>query len=105
MPEDDRAETKSTRAVVDEYLRREHDLSVDDLAGEPTSRLAFERDLGVRQARIAEADLKVVRMALEENRPLEALRTVNEALDRLDGELDAIEGLEGGLDPREDSDG
>jgi len=30
-------------------------------------------------------------MALNENRPLEALRTVNQSIDRLDEELDAIE--------------
>lgn len=57
------------------------------------NRLAFERDLAVRQAKLSEADLKVVQLALNENRPLEALRTVNEALDRLDEELEGLEGV------------
>jgi hypothetical protein len=67
------------------------------------NRLAFERDLAVRQARLCEADLKVIRLALNENRPLEALRQVNEAIERLGEELDAIEDLEGGLNVQEDA--
>jgi len=94
-------ENKTTRQVADEYLREEFNITVDDLPGDATNRLAFERDLAVRQARLSEADLKVVRLSLNENRPLEALRTVNEAVERLDEELAAIEDLEGGLDPQE----
>jgi hypothetical protein len=47
----------------------------------------LERDLAVRQAKLAKADLQVVKLALNENRPLEALRTANQAIDRLDEEL------------------
>jgi len=66
-------------------------------------RRAFERDVAVRQAKRCEVDLTVIRLALTENRPLEALRQVTEALARLDEELDAIEDLEGGLDIEEDA--
>jgi hypothetical protein len=52
------------------------------------------RDLAVRQAQRAHADLQVIRLALNEARPLEALRTSNEAIERLDEELEAIEDLE-----------
>lgn len=58
-------------------------------------RLAFERDIAIRQAELSKADLQVAKLALNENRPLEALRVVNEAIDRLDDELD---GLTGGID-------
>ena len=91
-PRDQRSDTKTTREVADEYLREEYGIGVDDLQGDELSRLQFERDLAVRQARLSEAGLKVVRIALEENRPLEALRQVNEEIDRLEEELDALEG-------------
>jgi len=58
------------------------------------NRLAFERDLAVRQARISKAGLQVVKMALEENRPLEALRQVNDELDRLDDEMEPLEHIQ-----------
>ena len=61
------------------------------MSNEELNRLAFERDLALRQAKLAKADLQVIRMALNENRPLEALYTVNNSVDRLDEELDAIE--------------
>lgn len=64
------------------------------MAGDDENRLAFERDLAVRQAKLSKADLQVVQMALNENRPLEALRTVNEALDRLDDELEALDDIQ-----------
>jgi len=44
------------------------------------NRLAVERDLAVRQAKLCEADLKVIRLALTENRPLEALPPTTEAV-------------------------
>jgi len=104
MPEHDRSTSAETpdedprgqptnatgREVADEYLREEYGIGVDDLHDE-CSRLQLERDLAVRQARLSEAGLKVVRMALEENRPLEALRHANEEIDRLEKELDALE--------------
>jgi hypothetical protein len=97
--DDERAGTKTTREVADEYLRkpgvkqeiRHHGIGVDDLQGDECSRLQFERDLAIRQARLSEAGLKVVRMALEENRPLEAFRQANEEIDRLEEKLDALE--------------
>jgi len=61
------------------------------MANEELNRLAFERDLALRQAKLARADLHVIRTALNENRPLEALYTVNNSVERLDEELDAIE--------------
>jgi hypothetical protein len=61
------------------------------MASEELNRLAFERDLALRQAKLSKADLQVIQMALNENRPLEALRTVNQSIERLDEELDAIE--------------
>jgi hypothetical protein len=89
--DDERANAKTTREVADEYLREEYGIGVDDLQGDECSRLQLERDLAVRQARLSEAGLKVVRMALKENRPLEALRQANEEIDRLEQELDALE--------------
>jgi len=73
-------------------------VSNDREPGEDDSnRLAFERDLAVRQAKISLTDLQVVRMALEENRPLEALRQVDDSIDRLEDELDGLDGvLDGG---------
>lgn len=66
----------------------------------------LERDLAVRQAKLAKADLQIVKLALNENRPLEALRTANDAIDRLDEELDAIEDLNDAGEGRDaDSDG
>jgi len=105
MPEHDRSTTAetpdedprgqptnaTTREVADEYLREEYGIGVDDFQGDELSRLQFERDLAIRQARLSEAGLKVVRMALEENRPLKALRHANEEIDRLEEELDALE--------------
>ena len=61
------------------------------MANEERNRLAFERDLALRQAKTAKADLQVIQMALNENRPLEALRTVNESVNRLNEELEAID--------------
>lgn len=61
------------------------------MASEELNRMTFERDLALRQAKLAKADLQVIQMALNENRPLEALRTVNNSIERLDEELDAIE--------------
>ena len=61
------------------------------MASEELNRLAFERDLALRQAKLAKADLQVIRQALNDNRPLEALYTVNNSVERLDEELDAIE--------------
>ena len=58
---------------------------------EELNQLAFERDLAVRQAKLAHAGLHVARMALEENRPLEALRQINQEIERLDEELESIE--------------
>jgi len=72
------------------------------MTDEEKNRLAFERDLAVRQAKLSKADLQVVQMALIENRPLEALRTVNQAVDRLEDELEAIEDIEGGMDVPEE---
>lgn len=60
-------------------------------ADEEVNRLAFEREVALRQAKLSKASLQVVQMALNENRPLEALRVVNEEIDRLEEELDAIE--------------
>ena len=57
---------------------------------EELNRLEFERDLALHQATLSKTDLQVVRMALNENRPLEALRQVNEAIERLDEELESI---------------
>lgn len=71
-----------------------------DTPTEELNRLSFERDLAVRQAKLSKADLQVIQMALNENRPLEALRQVNEAIDRLDGELEAFD--EGVLGHSED---
>jgi len=64
---------------------------------EEENRLAFERDLAVRQAKLSKADLQVAQVALNKNRPLEALRTINNAVDRLDEELEAIADVKGGL--------
>lgn len=64
-------------------------------------KLAFERDLAVKQVMLCQADLKVIQMALNENRPLEALRQINDSLDRLDEKLDAITELEDGIDGQE----
>lgn len=61
------------------------------MASEELNRMTFERDLALRQAKLAKADLQVIQMALNANRPLEALRTVNNSIERLDEELDAIE--------------
>lgn len=61
------------------------------MASEELNRMTFERDLALRQAKLAKADLQVIQIALNENRPLEALRTVNNSIERLDEELDAIE--------------
>ena len=61
------------------------------MASEELNRLAFERDLALRQAKLARADLHVIQTALNENRPLEALYAVNNSVERLDEELDAIE--------------
>lgn len=58
---------------------------------EDLNRALFERDLAVRQAKLAHTSLHVIRMALNENRPLEALRQTNEIIDELDEELDTIE--------------
>lgn len=63
---------------------------------EELNRLMFERDLAIRQAKLAKVGLQVVRMALEENRPLEALRQVNEEMHRLNEELDALEDIADG---------
>jgi len=88
---DDTAATKTTREVAEEYLREEYNITLADLNGDETSRLALERDLALRQAKLSKADLQVIEMALTESRPLEALRTCNEALERLDDELEAID--------------
>lgn len=61
--------------------------------GEPDGGLAFERDLSLRHARVAESYLQVVRIALNENRPLEALNQANNALEELDEALDGLERL------------
>ncbi|ADD07728.1 virus protein phiCh1-VP68 (plasmid) [Natrialba magadii ATCC 43099] len=73
------------------------------MTSEELNRLAFERDLALRQAKLSKADLQVIQLALNENRPLEALYTVNNAIERLDEELDAIEEFpnETQADPRE----
>ena len=52
---------------------------------------AFIRDTAVQQLKIQQANLSVIKMALNDNRPLEALYTANNALDDVD---DAIEVLE-----------
>lgn len=66
-------------------------MGVMPVESDDSDRLVMERDLAVRQAKLSEADLKVIQMALNENRPLEALRTVNQGLDRLDEELEALD--------------
>lgn len=66
---------------------------VADRDGEPDGGVAFQRDLALRQARLAEQSLKVIKMGLNDNRPLEALYTANNELDRLDEELDGLERL------------
>ena len=68
-----------------------HGTAVIPMASEELNRMTFERDLALRQANLAKADLQVIQMALNENRPLEALRTVNNSIERLDEELDAFE--------------
>lgn len=65
----------------------------DPSAESDANLLAFERDLALRQARLAEAGLKVIRMALNDNRPLEALHIANKELERLEDELDGLERL------------
>lgn len=60
---------------------------------QPDGGLAFERDLALRQARLAEAALKIVKWSLNENRPLRALDATNNELERLDEELDGLEQL------------
>jgi hypothetical protein len=90
-PRGQRSTTKTPREVADEYLREEYGIGVDDLQGDECSRIQFERDLAMRQARLSEVGLKVIQMLLKENRPLEALRQVNEEIDRLEEELDALE--------------
>ena len=92
---DDEPTTKSTRQIADEYLREEYGLSVNDLPDD-LNRAAFERDLAVRQARTARASIQVAVMALQENRPLEALRTLRESVDELEEELDELDGGLGG---------
>lgn len=76
------------------------------MASEELNRMTFERDLALRQAKLAKADLQVIQMALNENRPLEALRTVNNSIERLDEELDAFEEFpnENPERPRQDED-
>jgi len=76
------------------------------MVSEELNRMTFERDLALRQAKLAKADLQVIQMALNENRPLEALRTVNNSLERLDEELDAIEEFPNEMaePPRQDED-
>lgn len=70
----------------------DHSDSADD-TGPDRNELMLQRDLALRQARLAEAGLKVIRMALNENRPLEALYTSNNELERLEEELDGLESL------------
>jgi hypothetical protein len=74
------------------------------MVSEELNRMTFERDLALRQAKLSKADLEVIQMALNENRPLEALRTVNQSIERLDEELDAIEEFpnDSATDPNEE---
>jgi len=70
------------------------------MSTDETNEMAFERDLALRQAKLAKADLQVIQMALNEARPLEALRTCNEAIDRLDENIDVFDDLD---DAREEA--
>lgn len=53
--------------------------------------LAFERDLALRQAKVAKSNLQLIRWALNDNRPLRALHQANDALDELNRELEVLE--------------
>jgi hypothetical protein len=68
----------------------------DDLppAEEVDGALHFERDRAVKQLEVQHVTLEVVKMALEENRPLEALRQVNDAVNELDEALEWHEDME-----------
>lgn len=98
------SEMRSTRDIADEYLREEYDIRLSDLSGDETSRLAFERDTAVHLLKSTRADLQVIRLALQENRPLEALKQVIDATDRLEDTLDDLDAAEGGLFPDGDAD-
>lgn len=56
----------------------------------------FERDLALQQLKAEHANLTVIKQALNDNRPLEALYYVNNALDGLDETIGIFE--EGDVD-------
>jgi len=94
----DGPQTQTTKEVADQYLQEEFNMTTEDLPGDETNRLAFERDMAVRQTKLTKADLQVIRLALEENRPLEALRQVTEAIERTDDALDTLGDIQGGME-------
>jgi len=74
-------------------IRHLQDLESDD-APAGTGDIWFERDQAVQQLEVQQANLKIIKLALEENRPLEALRQVNDALDELQDTIEWHEEME-----------
>ena len=65
--------------------------------------LHAERDMAAQQLKVQHANLTVIKMALNENRPLEALQTANNAIDEADDVIDRLEQLEAARDAEADA--